>query len=97
MTIEQDDWDREWDSRSHTSDEYRREIRELRQRTLLYSRGMDSLRLTAYRYRDALQRISASDNNMVSVRIAQDAIAFAAPEYERVKSILREETTWKSP
>ncbi len=36
MTIDQDSpagsWQREWDARSHTPDEYRREIRELRER-----------------------------------------------------------------
>lgn len=34
--LEDDDWDKEWDKTSHTSDEYRKEIRDLRQRILFY-------------------------------------------------------------
>lgn len=37
MTIEHDELDKEWDSRSHTPDEYRREIRELRDRCAKYA------------------------------------------------------------
>ena len=44
MTIEHDELDKEWDSRSHTPDEYRREIRELRDRCAKYAQELTELR-----------------------------------------------------
>lgn len=44
MTIEHDELDKEWDSRSHTPDEYRREIRELRDRCVRYAKELTELR-----------------------------------------------------
>ena len=43
MTIEHDELDKEWDSRSHTPDEYRREIRELRDRCAKYAQEQTAL------------------------------------------------------
>lgn len=44
MGIEHDDLDKEWDSRSHTPDEYRREIRDLRDRCVRYAKELTELR-----------------------------------------------------
>lgn len=44
MTIEHDELDKEWDSRSHTPDEYRREIRDLRDRCVRYAKELTELR-----------------------------------------------------
>ena len=40
MTIEHDDLDKEWDAQSHTPDEYRREIRALRDRCVQYGKEL---------------------------------------------------------
>lgn len=40
MGIEHDDLDKEWDSRSHTPEEYRREIRDLRDRCVRYTQEL---------------------------------------------------------
>lgn len=37
-------WQREWDMRPHTTDEYRQEIRELRARIVEYMREIDELK-----------------------------------------------------
>jgi hypothetical protein len=44
MSIQNDPWDNEWDAQSHTSDEYRREIAELRRRCRLYWKEVEELR-----------------------------------------------------
>lgn len=44
MTIEHDDLDKDWDARSHTPEEYRREIRDLRDRCIGYTQELDRLR-----------------------------------------------------
>ena len=44
MTTELDEFDKEWDSQPHTTDEYRREIRELRGRCMQYIRERDESR-----------------------------------------------------
>ena len=43
MTIEHDDFDKEWDARAHTPDEYRQEIRTLRERCVVYVQEWGSI------------------------------------------------------
>lgn len=42
--IPKDDWDETWDSMSHTSAEYRVEIRDLRNRVTAYIREIEELK-----------------------------------------------------
>lgn len=42
--IPKDDWDETWDSMSHTSAEYRVEIRDLRNRVTAYMREIEELK-----------------------------------------------------
>lgn len=44
MTIEFDEWDLEWDRMAHTPAEYQREIKQLRERCILYAREIEALR-----------------------------------------------------
>jgi hypothetical protein len=43
MTIELDEWDKEWDRTSHTVSEYQREIREMRERLIWYVARISAL------------------------------------------------------
>jgi hypothetical protein len=43
MQYQYDQWDDEWDKLAHTPDEYRREIRQLRERCAMYSKRIDLL------------------------------------------------------
>lgn len=44
MARDKDEWDEEWDRMSHSSEEYRREIRELRDRIFRYVEEIAVLR-----------------------------------------------------
>lgn len=43
MTIEFDEWEQEWDRMSHTTTEYKAEIRELRERIVWYVSRIEAL------------------------------------------------------
>lgn len=45
MVMPKDEWDEVWDSMAHTSEEYRREIQELRGRIWKYLKTMEELRI----------------------------------------------------
>lgn len=49
-------WQREWDMRSHTTEEYRHEIREMRGRIVEYLREIDALKLENESLRAANER-----------------------------------------
>lgn len=44
MTIELDDWDKDWLARHHTTEEYRRMCKELFERCAEYARQIDELK-----------------------------------------------------
>jgi hypothetical protein len=44
MTIELDDWDKDWLARNHTTEEYRRMCKELFERCAEYARQIDELK-----------------------------------------------------
>jgi hypothetical protein len=43
MSIELDEWDKEWDRTPHTVNEYQREIREMRERLIWYVSRIETL------------------------------------------------------
>jgi predicted nucleic acid-binding Zn-ribbon protein len=56
-------WQREWDATAHTSEEYRREIREMRDRIAMYLKEIDDLRAEIHLLRTTIYRWSEKDGS----------------------------------
>jgi len=59
-----DMFDDEWDKVSHTSDEYRRETRQLRERCATYAKELDALRVVIDSLRTDLETLSSEMERM---------------------------------
>ncbi len=59
-----DMFDNEWDKVSHTPDEYRREVRQLRERCAAYAKELDELRLVIDSLRTDLEILSSEMERM---------------------------------
>lgn len=82
MMIEHDELDREWDSRSHTPDEYRREIRDLRDRGVWSAKELTRLREELTRLREELVReqlahLAALEKNQSTTPLPKPPVAVA--------------------
>jgi hypothetical protein len=75
MTIEHDELDKEWDSRSHTPDEYRREIRELRDRCVRYAKELTELREELVREQRA--HLAALEKDQLAAPLPKPPVAVA--------------------
>jgi predicted nucleic acid-binding Zn-ribbon protein len=61
---EPDPLDDEWDKVSHTPDEYRREVRQLRERCAAYAKELDELRVVVGNLRADLEALSSEMERM---------------------------------
>jgi hypothetical protein len=61
---EPDPLDAEWDKMPHTLDDYRREIRQLRERCYKYAKELAELRAVAGNLRDDLDALSSEMERM---------------------------------
>ena len=59
-----DMFDDEWDRLAHTSDEYRREIRQLRESCYNYAKELDALRVVINNLRTDLETLSSEMERM---------------------------------
>jgi predicted nucleic acid-binding Zn-ribbon protein len=57
-------FDDEWDKMAHTPDEYRREIRQLRERCYKYAKELDELRVVVGNLRADLEALSSEMERM---------------------------------
>jgi uncharacterized coiled-coil DUF342 family protein len=66
MTVQYqpDLFDDEWDKTAHTTDEYRREIRQLRERCYKYAKELDELRVVVGNLRADLETLSSEMERM---------------------------------
>ena len=64
MQYQPDLFDDEWDKLAHTPDEYRREIRQLRERCYKYAKELAELRAVAGNLRDDLDALSSEMERM---------------------------------
>lgn len=62
MTYEIDDWEKEWDRMSHTTSEYQREIRELRERIGFYLKEIELLHDEILLLREQLHDLTVKEN-----------------------------------
>jgi uncharacterized coiled-coil DUF342 family protein len=64
MQYQPDLFDDEWDKMAHTPDEYRAEIRQLRERCYKYAKELDELRAVAGNLRADLEALSSEMERM---------------------------------
>ena len=64
MQYQPDMLDDEWDKMAHTPDEYRREIRQLRERCYKYAKELDELRVVVGNLRADLEALSSEMERM---------------------------------
>jgi uncharacterized coiled-coil DUF342 family protein len=64
MQYQPDLFDDEWDKLAHTPDEYRREIRQLRERCYKYAKELDELRVVVGNLRADLETLSSEMERM---------------------------------
>ena len=76
MTIEFDDLDKDWDARAHTPDEYRQEIRALRERCVVYVQELGSVHaeLTELRKQKERGRLTFTVHGAVSTTTRRRSI-----------------------